>query len=39
MVATGRASREELDAAGADLVVNDLSDTDAVVSLLVGSPR
>ena len=34
LVATGHASREELEAAGADLVVDDLSDTDAIVALL-----
>lgn len=34
LVATGRPSREELDAAGADIVIDDLSDTDAIVSLL-----
>ena len=36
LVATGHASREVLEAAGADVVVDDLSDTDAIVSLLVG---
>ena len=36
LVATGHASREELESSGADLVVDDLSDTNAIVSLLVG---
>ena len=34
LVASGHASREELEAAGADVVVDDLSDTDAVVEML-----
>lgn len=38
LVATGHASREELEAAGAELVVDDLNDTDAIVSLLTGTP-
>lgn len=36
LVATGHATRAELDAAGADLVIDDLSATDAVVATLLG---
>ena len=37
LVASGHASREELEAAGADLVVDDLSNTEAIVTLLTGA--
>jgi len=37
LVASGFASRGDLDAAGADRVVDDLSDTEAVVALLDGA--
>ena len=36
LVATGSTPREDLEGAGADLVWDDLSDTDAIVSLLTG---
>ena len=37
LVASGFASRGDLDAAGADRVVDDLTDTEAVVALLDGA--
>ena len=36
LVATGHAPRADLDSAGADIVLDDLSDTDAVVTTLLG---
>ncbi|MDP3769072.1 MAG: HAD hydrolase-like protein, partial [Dehalococcoidia bacterium] len=38
-VATGSSSEEELRAAGADVTMPDLSDTDAAIRALVGEPR
>ncbi len=38
LVATGHASRAELEAADADLVVDDLRNTDGIVALLAGPP-